>query len=186
MNLTFSASKRVQSRGEEIANSLSHGLGLGAALVATPFLIQHAVRQDDAWFIVGASIFAATMVLLYLASTLYHALPAGRAKRVFRIIEHSAIFLLIAGTYTPFTLGVLRGAWGWTLFGLVWGLAMLGVLLKALNRMAHPFLSTGLYLLMGWLIVIAAQPLSARLPTSGLLWLIAGGLALRWGDFLCA
>lgn len=181
MSLSFATSKRVQSRGEEIANSFSHGLGLVAAVLATPFLIQHAVRQGDAGFIVGASIFAATMVLLYLASTLYHALPVSRAKRVFRVIEHSAIFLLIAGTYTPFTLGVLRGAWGWTLLGLVWSLAAAGVLLKALNRMSHPILSTGLYLLMGWLIVIAAQPLSARVPISGLLWLIAGGLAYTLG-----
>jgi hemolysin III len=178
---SLTASKRAQSRGEEIANSLSHGFALIAALVATPLLIQHAMQQGDAGFIAGASIFAATMVLLYGASTLYHALPVGRAKHVFRVIEHSAIFLLIAGTYTPFTLGVLRGAWGWTLLGLVWGLAVAGVLLKALNRMAHPILSTGLYLLMGWLIVIAAQPLSARLPLSGLLWLIAGGLAYTLG-----
>lgn len=181
MHLTIATSKRAQSRGEEIANSLSHGFGLIAAVVATPFLIQQALRQGDAGFIAGASIFAATMVLLYLASTLYHALPAGRAKRVFRVIEHAAIFLLIAGTYTPFTLGVLRGAWGWTLLGLVWGLAFAGVLLKALNRMAHPILSTGLYLLMGWLIVIAIQPLTARVPASGLLWLVAGGLAYTLG-----
>jgi hemolysin III len=181
MSLNFAAHKRVQSHKEEIANSLSHGFGLLAAIVATPFLIRQAVQQGDARFIAGASIFAATMVLLYLASTLYHALPAGRAKRVFRVIEHSAIFLLIAGTYTPFTLGVLRGAWGWTLLGLVWGLAAAGVLLKALNRMAHPILSTGLYLLMGWLIVIAIQPLSARVPASGLLWLVAGGLAYTLG-----
>ena len=181
MNLSRAASKRVQSRGEEFANSLSHGFGLIAAVVATSFLIRHAVRHGDAWFVVGASIFATTMVLLYLASTLYHALPIGRAKRVFRVIEHSAIFLLIAGTYTPFTLGVLRGAWGWTLFGLVWGLAVAGVTLKALNRMSHPILSTGLYLLMGWLIVIAAHPLSERVPTSGLLWLVAGGLAYTAG-----
>lgn len=181
MHLSFAASKRAQSREEEIANSFSHGFGLITAVVATPFLIQHAVQQGDAGFIVGASIFAATMVLLYLASTLYHALPAGRAKRVFRVIEHSAIFLLIAGTYTPFTLGVLRGAWGWTLLGLVWGLAAAGVMLKALNRMTHPILSTGLYLLMGWLIVIAIQPLSARVPASGLLWLVAGGLSYTLG-----
>ena len=181
MNLSLAATKRVQSRGEELANSLSHGLGLIAALVATPFLIRHAVRHGDAGFIVGASIFAATMVLLYLASTLYHALPVGHAKRVFQIIEHSAIFLLIAGTYTPFTLGVLRGAWGWTLLGLIWSLALAGVTLKALNRMSHPILTTSLYLLMGWLIVIAASPLSARIPTSGLLWLVAGGLAYTVG-----
>ena len=181
MNLSRAASKRVQSRGEEFANSISHGFGLIAAVVATPFLIRHAVRHGDAWFVVGASIFATTMVLLYLASTLYHALPVGRAKRVFRVIEHSAIFLLIAGTYTPFTLGVLRGAWGWTLFGLVWSIALAGVMLKALNRMSHPILSTSLYLLMGWLIVIAAHPLSDRMPTSGLLWLVAGGLAYTAG-----
>ncbi len=181
MNLSFSVTKRVQSHGEEIANSLSHGLGLVAALVATPFLIQHAMRRGDTGFIVGTSVFAATMVLLYLASTLYHALPIGRAKRVFRVIEHSAIFLLIAGTYTPFTLGVLRGAWGWTLLGLVWGIAVVGVTLKALNRLTHPVITTSLYLLMGWLIVIAAQPLSVRVPASGLLWLAAGGLAYTLG-----
>ena len=139
------------------------------------------MRHGDAAFIVGASVFAATMVLLYLASTLYHALPVGRAKRVFRIVEHSAIFLLIAGTYTPFTLGVLRGAWGWTLLGLVWGIAVVGVMLKATQRMAHPLLSGGLYLLMGWLIVIAIEPLSERVPASGLLWLVAGGLAYTLG-----
>ena len=181
VGLPPAANQRGQSRGEEIANSLSHGLGLVAALVASPFLIVRAVRHGDAAFIVGASIFIATMVLLYLGSTLYHALPAGRAKRVFRVVEHAAIFLLIAGTYTPFTLGVLRGTWGWTLLGLVWGLAAAGVALKASSRMSHPMLSTGLYLLMGWLIVIAAEPLSARMPVAGLLWLVAGGLAYTLG-----
>ncbi|MHB1186342.1 PAQR family membrane homeostasis protein TrhA [Thiobacillus sp.] len=186
MNLSLAASKRVQSREEEIANSLSHGFGLIASLVAAPFLVLRAVRQGEAGFVVGASVFAATMVVLYLASTLYHALPAGRAKSVFRVIEHSAIFLLIAGTYTPFTLGVLRGTWGWSLLGLVWGIAVTGVVLKALNRLTHPILTTGLYLLMGWLIVIAAQPLSARVPASGLLWLVAGGLAYTLGVFFFA
>ncbi len=181
VKLSFTAARREQSREEEIANSVSHGLGLIAALVATPFLIEHAVRLGDAVFIFGASVFAATVVLLYLASTLYHALPVGRAKRVFRVIEHSAIFLLIAGTYTPFTLGVLRGTLGWTLLGLVWGIAVAGVTLKALNRLTHPILTTSLYLLMGWLIVIAAEPLAASLPPSGLQWLVAGGLAYTIG-----
>ena len=181
MSLSFAVPKREQSRGEEIANSISHGIGLVAALAATPFLVLQAGRRGDTGFIVGASVFAATMVLLYLASTLYHALPIGQAKRVFRVIEHSAIFLLIAGTYTPFTLGVLRGAWGWTLLGLVWGLAVAGVALKAFNRMSHPIVSTSLYLLMGWLIVIAANPLYARVPASGLLWLVAGGVAYTAG-----
>ena len=181
MSISFAVPEREQSRGEEIANSISHGVGLVAALVATPFLVLQAVRRGDTGFIVGASVFAATMVLLYLASTLYHALPIGKAKRVFRVIEHSAIFLLIAGTYTPFTLGVLRGAWGWTLLGLVWGLAVAGVALKAFNRMSHPIISTSLYLLMGWLILIAVNPLYARVPASGLLWLVAGGVAYTAG-----
>jgi hemolysin III len=181
VSISFAVPEREQSRGEEIANSISHGIGLVAALVATPFLVLQAVRRGDTGFIVGASVFAATMVLLYLASTLYHALPIGKAKRVFRVIEHSAIFLLIAGTYTPFTLGVLRGAWGWTLLGLVWGLAVAGVALKTLNRMSHPIISTSLYLLMGWLILIAVNPLYARVPASGLLWLVAGGVAYTAG-----
>jgi len=181
VSISFAVPEREQSRGEEIANSVSHGIGLVAALVATPLLVLQAVRRGDTGFIVGASVFAATMVLLYLASTLYHALPIGKAKRVFRVIEHSAIFLLIAGTYTPFTLGVLRGAWGWTLLGLVWGLAVAGVALKTLNRMSHPIISTSLYLLMGWLILIAVNPLYARVPASGLLWLVAGGVAYTAG-----
>ena len=173
--------EREQSPAEEIANSISHGIGLVAALVGTPYLFVQAARHGDAGFIVGASVFSATVILLYLASTLYHALPAGRAKRVFRVIEHSAIFLLIAGTYTPFTLGVLRGAWGWTLFGVVWGLAAIGVALKSFEKASHPILSTGLYLLMGWVVVIAFDPLIARVPTAGLLWLVAGGLSYTAG-----
>jgi hemolysin III len=173
--------ERAQSRGEEIANSISHGAGLIAAIVGTPFLLLHAMQLGNARYLVGVSIFAATMVLLYLASTLYHALPPGRAKHVFRILEHSAIFLLIAGTYTPFTLGVLYGAWGWTLLTIVWALAVTGVLLKAVNHMFHPVFSTALYLLMGWLILIAVDPLFTLVPVAGLLWLVAGGLAYTAG-----
>jgi hemolysin III len=173
--------RREQSYAEELANSISHGIGLVASLIGTAFLIVHAPRYGDARSIVGASVFSATAILLYLASTLYHALPMGKAKHVFRIIEHSAIFLLIAGTYTPFTLGVLRGAWGWTLFGVVWGLAAAGVALKALAGASRPILSTSLYLLMGWLVVIAVDPLIDRVPTEGLLWLIAGGLSYTAG-----
>jgi hemolysin III len=172
---------REQTRSEEIANSVSHGLGLVAALAASPFLIVHAVRRGSAGYIVGASVFAATMSLLYLASTLYHALLPGKAKRAFQVIEHCAICLLTAGTYTPFTLGVLRGAWGWTLFGFVWGLAAAGTTLKIFVKRPHPVVSTGFYLLMGWLIVIAIYPLYTRLPASGLSWLIAGGVAYTAG-----
>lgn len=172
---------REQSRGEELANSISHGIALVATLVGTPFLIMNAVRQGAAALVVGASVFSATAMLLYLSSTLYHALAPSKAKRVFRIIEHSAIFLLIAGTYTPFTLGVLKGAWGWTLFGLIWSLAVAGVALKVFERKSHPIVSTSLYLLMGWLIVLAVNPLLAKVPTAGLLWLIAGGVSYTVG-----
>lgn len=168
--------RHAQSRGEELANSLSHGLALVGALVGGPYLIVKAVRHADAAFVVGVSLFVAAIVVLYLASTLYHALPAGKAKRVLRVIDHSSIFLLIAGSYTPFTLGVLRGAWGWTLFGIVWGLAGVGIALKSAGKASHPVLSTGLYLLMGWLVVIAVDPLFSRVPAAGLLWLLAGGL----------
>jgi hemolysin III len=173
--------EREQSHAEEIANSISHGIGLISALVGTPILILHAARHGDAGFVVGTSLFSATIILLYLGSCLYHALPVGKAKRIFRVIEHSAIFLLIAGTYMPFTFGVLRGAWGWTLFGFIWGLASVGVALKAFNMIPHPILSTGLYLLMGWLIVIAIVPLAARVPKTGLLLLIGGGMSYTAG-----
>lgn len=173
--------ERGPSRGEEIANSVSHAVGLVAALAAAPFLVGDAVRWGGTGAVVGASVFAATMVLLYLASTLYHALPGSRAKRVFQAVDHGAIFLLIAGTYTPFTLGVLRGPWGWTLFGLVWGLAAAGIALKAVGRLRHPILSTLLYVGMGWLVLIAIRPLWLRVPTAGLLWLLAGGVAYTAG-----
>lgn len=171
---------RPQTLGEEIANSVSHGLALLAALVATPILIV-AVSPLSATDIVGACVFAATMILLYFTSTLYHALPPGRAKNVFLKLDHGAIYLFIAGSYTPFALGVMGGAWGWTLFGLVWAMALLGVTLKAFDRLSHPWLSTGLYLLMGWLVLIAAVPLVERVPTAGLTLLVAGGLAYTLG-----
>lgn len=172
---------REQSLGEEIANSISHGAGAVASVVAAPFLILHAVRLGDTGYLVGAIIFAATMIVLYLSSTLYHSFRPGRLKNIFRIIDHSAVYLLIAGTYTPFTLGVLHGSWGWTLLILIWALALIGVALKILNRTSHPVISTVLYLLMGWLIVVAADPLYTLLPASGLAWLIAGGLAYTAG-----
>jgi len=174
-------SEARQSLGEEIANSISHGIGFLAALAATPVLLVVAVQHDRAAAVVGASIFAATVLLLYLASTLYHALPKSRAKRVFQALDHGAIFLLIAGTYTPFTLGVLRGAWGWTLFGLVWGFALIGVVLKAMDALRYPVLSTVLYLVMGWLALIAVRPLWLRVPETGLMWLLAGGIAYTGG-----
>jgi hemolysin III len=171
----------TQTLGEEIANSVSHGIGFLAALAVTPLLVREAARRGGAIEIVGASVFAATTALLYLASMLYHALPSNRAKRVFRVIDHSAIFLLIAGTYTPFTLGVLRGAWGFSLLGIVWGLAVLGVVLKSIGGIRYPRLSTALYVCMGWLALVAIRPLWQHVPVSGWLWLLAGGLAYTAG-----
>ncbi len=168
--------KRTQSRGEEIANSVSHGVGLAAAVAATPILIIEAVRRGGATGAIGASIFASTVALLYLTSVLYHALPQNRAKQVLQLLDHGAIFLLIAGTYTPFMLGVLRGAWGWSILGLVWSLALAGVVLKAFSGLRYPRLSLGLYLGMGWLMLIAVKPLWLLMPAAGLLWLLAGGL----------
>lgn len=172
---------REQSLGEEIANTISHSVGLGAAIVGTPLLIVHSVQQGSIGYIVGSSIFSATMIALYLASSLYHSFRPGKLKHIFRIIDHSAVYLLIAGTYTPFTLGVLYGAWGWTLLVLIWVLALTGVVLKVLRRMSHPLISTILYLLMGWLIIVAIDPLYQRLPAAGLAWLVAGGLAYTAG-----
>src|SRR4029434_1816107 len=164
MSDTVSTTNRVPSPGEEIANTVSHGVGFLAALVATPVLVVSAARRGGSAAIACASVFAGATAALYLASTLYHALPKNKAKHVFRVIDHSAIFLLIAGTYTPFTLGVLRGAWGWTLFGLVWGLAVLGVSLKAVGGIRCPRLSTTLYIGMGWMALIAIRPLWFHVP----------------------
>jgi hemolysin III len=173
--------ERPQTLGEEVANSLSHGMALLAAAAAVPFLILASAQHGSAANVVGASVFAATMVLLYSASMLYHAVPHPRAKRLFKKLDHGAIYLLIAGTYTPFTLGPLSGPWGWTLFGLVWALAVVGMTLKAFDRLSHPVLSTGLYLTMGWLAVIALEPLFTRIATPGLILLAAGGLAYTLG-----
>ncbi len=181
MTGTFERRVRKQSLGEEIANSVSHGVGLLAAVAAGPFLMIAAARRGGASVIVGTGVFAATMVLLYLASTLYHALPHNKAKRVFQALDHGAIYLLIAGTYTPFTLGVLRGVWGWTLLGLVWSLAAAGIVIKALGGERYPKLSTCLYLATGWLALIAIKPLWLQVPHWGLAWILAGGFAYTAG-----
>ncbi len=173
--------ERGPSLGEEIANSVSHGVGLVGSLVAAPFLLVPALQSGRPGRAVGASVFVGAVVLLYLASTLYHALPKNRAKQLFQVLDHSAIFLLIAGTYTPFTLGPLRGVWGWTLLGLVWGLAAVGLVLKAVGGLRHGVLSTALYLAMGWLVVIAIRPLWLQVPRAGILWLLAGGLCYTVG-----
>lgn len=181
MTKSLASQKRIQSLGEEIANSISHGVGFLAAVAVPPILVVSAVRHDDSSAIVGASVFAFTMMLLYITSTLYHALAPNKAKRVFQILDHGAIFLLIAGTYMPITLGVLRGACGWTLFELVWGIAVVGVVLKSVGGVKYKRLSTILYLVMGWLIIIALKPLWLNMPLWGLFWLLIGGAAYTVG-----
>jgi len=176
----------MDSPAEEVANSVSHGLGFVMALAGAPILIMAATQRGTLSDVIAVSVFAAAMALMYLSSTIYHALPQGQAKRVFQVLDHSAIYLLIAGTYTPFTLGVLQGGWGWTLFGLVWGLAAFGVLVKAFAGIRWHALSTALYVGMGWLALIAAKPLWESLPLAGLAWLLAGGIAYTGGVYFYA
>lgn len=172
---------RPQTRPEEWANALTHGAGFAASLLGLPVLIMVAMARGDTLQIIACSVFATTLILLYGASTAYHAVPHARAKRILRVVDHVAIYLLIAGSYTPFTLGVLRGAWGWTLFGLAWGLAVLGILHKTLLGFRFPRLSTLMYLGMGWMAVVAAGPMARVIPTPGLGWLLAGGLCYSLG-----
>lgn len=172
---------RIQTLGEEIANAASHGLGLLLATAALPILVYNAAQQGQAANVIGASLFAGTAIVLYLVSTLYHALPAGRAKVLLNRLDHAAIYLFIAGSYMPFLLGVLRGPWGWALFAVVTSAAVLGVGAKLLDRLRHPLWSTGLYVAMGWVALIAAVPLYERMSPAGIGWLLAGGLAYTLG-----
>lgn len=176
---------RSQTLGEEIANGISHGIGFLAAIAVTPLLIFKAIPLGTG-AVTGASIFGASMIILYASSAIYHSLPHCRAKQIFRVFDHSAIFLLIAGTYTPFTLSMMQGAWGWTLFGLIWGLALLGVILKTIRSQGTSKLSIGLYLAMGWLAVFAVQPLYYTMPTAGLFWILAGAVMYTGGVFFFA
>lgn len=161
--------------GERL-NGYSHLLGAVAATAGLAVLVVLAGRQGDAWKLVSFSVYGATLVLLYLFSTLYHS-ARGRAKAVLQKLDHNAIYLLIAGTYTPFTLVTLRGPWGWTLFGIVWGLAVLGIVLDSLHRRnARRILPVVIYVLMGWIALIALGPLIEALPVPGILWLVGGGL----------
>jgi hemolysin III len=177
----FAAPQWDQSRREEIANSVSHGFGLAAAIVATPFLCLAAARQPSQAFYVGTIIFVATMWLLYLCSTLYHAWPQTRFKCALQIIDHAAIFLLIAGTYSPFTLGPLRGALGWTMFVFVWVFAIIGVIIKFRIGVRSKKLSLVLYLGMSWIVLIVFRPFVMAVSLETAIWLFAGGIAYTAG-----
>ena len=171
----------TQSHGEEIANSVSHGLGLLAAAIGTPILLRAAAEHGSTPFFIGSSVFAATVLLLYLGSAIYHLWPRTRFKGAL-VIDHSAIFLLIAGTYTPFTLGPLYGPWGWSILALVWPLAVVGVILKTSKGANHrPRRAVGLYLGLSWLILIAIRPLVLAISLTTLLWLVAGGIVYMAG-----
>ncbi|MCU0305510.1 MAG: hemolysin III family protein [Thermoanaerobaculales bacterium] len=167
--------------GEELANSLTHGVGALLAVGGLAWLVTLAALRGDAWHVVACSIYGAAMVVLYTASTLYHAIPTPRVKRALQTFDHAAIFLLIAGTYTPFTLVSLRGPWGWSIFGTVWGLAAAGIVLEIVFPRRWPALSLTLYVAMGWVVVVAVRPLLAALPPGGLALLLLGGLAYTGG-----
>ena len=170
-----------QSLKEEVANAITHGIGVGLAIAALVILVVFAARISDTWKVVSFSIYGATMIILFLSSTLYHSFPQPYLKRFFRIMDHSSIFLLIAGTYTPVTIGSMRGGWGWTLFGVIWGLTIVGIVLKIFAMSKLKWLSIVVYLMMGWIILIAIKPLVAVVTSRFLIWILAGGLAYSLG-----
>lgn len=177
---------RAYNLGEVIANSVTHGVGVIFSSVAFTLLVVFAVLWGTGWSLAGAIVFGTSLVLLYSGSTLYHSMLNPKARHVFKIIDHSAIYLLIAGTYTPLCLGTLHGPWGWSLFGVIWGLAVLGVVFKSIFIHKWAWLSLAVYLLMGWLVVIAIGPLVRAMPLGGLYWLFGGGLFYSLGAGLYA
>ena len=168
-------------RGEEIANSITHGIGIVLAIGGLGVLTAFASLYGDAWHIVSCSIFGAALILLYAASPLYHAIQQPAAKSILRILDHSAILVLIAGTYTPITLVNLRGPWGWTLFGVIWGLALLGIVIEATSLRRFRAALIVLYLIMGWAVIAAIRPMLASIGGGGMKLLLAGGLAYTGG-----
>ncbi|QDI92458.1 hemolysin III family protein [Salicibibacter halophilus] len=173
----------IFTKKEEIANAVTHGIGSLLSIAALVLLIVYATQIGTPLHIVSVSIFGATMLLLYVCSTLVHSFPKGKAKNLFEILDHSSIYLFIAGTYTPFLFHVLEGTMSWTLFGIIWGLAITGIVFKIFFVRRFRVLSTLLYILMGWIIVIAWAPLSAVVPTGGLVLLIIGGIFYTTGAF---
>lgn len=173
--------KRSLAHYEELANTITHAVGVGFSIAGLVLLVVRAALYGDTWQVVSFSIYGSSLILLYLASTLYHGFRSPRLKEIFRVVDHAAIYLLIAGTYTPFLLVTIRGPWGWSLFGTIWGLALLGISFKIIFGPKYDILSTIFYLLMGWVVIIAIKPLLAALPLGGFLWLLAGGAAYSLG-----
>ncbi|MEA1972415.1 MAG: hemolysin III family protein [Candidatus Cloacimonadota bacterium] len=170
-----------QSKGEEIANSITHGIGVVVSIAALVILVVFSSLQGDAWKIVSFSIYGATMITLFLASTLYHSFTNIYVKKFFRIIDHSSIFLLIAGTYTPLLLLPMRGAWGWSIFGVVWGLTLFGIIFEIFFMGRFKAVTLSLYIMMGWIIVVAIKPMLNTVPKSLLYYISAGGLFYTFG-----
>jgi hemolysin III len=168
---------------EEIANSVTHGLGLILSIIGLVMLVMVAQLRGNTWHIISCSVYGTTLVLLYLSSTLYHSFQDVPVRHLLRIFDHSSIYLLIAGTYTPFTLVSLQGTWGWVLFSTIWCLAVIGILFKCFIVESSQTLSVVFYILMGWLVVVAIKPLLAAISMSGFLWLLAGGLCYTAGVF---
>ena len=166
---------------EEIAHSITHGIGALLSVIGLATLVVNSSRYGDAWHIVSTSIYGVTLIALYTASTLYHAVTVPDIKQVLRKLDHAAIFLLIAGTYTPFTLVNLRGGWGWTLFGIVWSIAIAGMVMELIVERRYKWISISLYLGLGWIVMIAIAPLMATVDTGGLVLLLAGGLFYSLG-----
>ncbi len=162
--------------GEEIFNSITHGIGTLLSIAALVLLIVFAAIKGNAWHVVSFTIFGSTLVLLYLASTLYHSFTKEKVKNLFARFDHAAIFLLIAGTYTPFLLTAIRGTFGWTLFGIVWAVAIAGVVIRSIYLTRFRKLMVGLYLAMGWMFVVAIGPMMKNLPGISLLFLLLGGI----------
>ena len=181
MMCSMRRSQPIYSLREEIVNAVVHGVGIILAIAGLAVLATLAALRGNLWHVVSCSVFGTTLVLLYTTSTLYHSVMNPRAKAILRILDHSAIFLLIAGTYTPFTLVNLRGPWGWSLFGVVWGLAVLGIIFKVTMLREWTVASVVLYLAMGWVVIVAARPLLASVEPGGLTLLLTGGLAYTGG-----
>lgn len=173
--------KRKYTLGEEIFNSVSHGVGAGLSIAGTIVLIVSAVIHTNVWGIVGSCIYGATLIILYTMSTLYHSLTNNKAKSFFRIMDHNTIFLLIAGTYTPITLYFLNGTTGWILFSVVWAAAVFGIIINSINLEKARIPSIFCYVAMGWVIIFAIKPLIAAMPTVSLIFLITGGVLYTLG-----
>ena len=169
-----------------MANSISHGLGLVAAIATIPVFIRYSMENRDFLFNMGLIVFSITLIILYFASSIYHLLPVGKPKKFFQSLDHIAIFLLIAGTYTPFALGILRGPWGWTLFGLIWLLAFIGIFLELFGKLGSGKVSNSLYLAMGWSAILVIKPMIMSIPAAGLTLILAGGIFYSLGIYFYA